>query len=417
MNPTLIDALSTLFRLQRWNFLPRVETWIESENVIYSVHLGLPLAKNSKDFPNNLLPHFIARCILKPLNKHFLTDVSYRVKLALNSLLKKENKEEDSAWEIMVDETAKKESCKLFSRRIKADLLPYMLGIPKEGELQTEEWEKIENLCKYVQLRTALQECETNFKVYQGYYKEYVVEIEDRIKNLCKNGEKASLFKQFDDAFETHNEPPKAAKNDDVKRFPGYFGVIRNLKYLRRWNRINRSVESSVLGHTYLVTLLTFIFLKMHSDFIKKYEIDEEKAILRALFHDVSEALTGDIISPVKSKIEEVLEIKWQDVERKVSHEFIQYIIPEQSHLKETIMPLGTNGLLEKLDDSEHYSDLSLVKDCDRMALVIECIFEKMAGSLAEEMASVYNDYLEDLQNSEWPYIREFSARLIIRYP
>lgn len=416
MKPTLVDALSTLFRLQRWNFLPRVETWIESENVAYSAHMGLILAINSHDFPDKLLPHFIARCILKPLNKHFLTDVSYRVKTALKDLKQKpeETSEIDDPWKELEDKTARDEAYNLFPRKIKADMLPYMLGIPKNGKLKPQEWKKIENLCRYVQLRTALQECETNNKVYQGYYKEYVDEINNSIKNLCENGEKASLFKQFDDVFRTHNEPPKDAKTD-VKRFPGYLGVIRNLKYLRRWNRINRSVESSVLGHTYLVTLLTLFFLKMHSDI--KERIDEEKTIFTALFHDVSEALTGDIISPVKSKIEEVLGINWQDIERKVSHELINDIIPEEFRFKRILMPLGTNGLLEELDDKEPHSYLSLVKDCDRMALLIECIFEIMAGSLSGEMASVYDDYLEALQNSEWPHIREFSSRLMVRYP
>jgi len=378
--------------------------------------MGIILATNSKDFPDKLRSHFIARSILKPLNKHFLTDISYRVKKALKDLKQKpgeEIMEIDDAWKKLVDKTAKEESCNLFPRKIRNNMVPYMLGNPSGGGLKNHEWKDIESLCKYVQFRTALQECETNNKVYPGYYKEYVDEIKSSIKEFCENGEKASLFRQLDDAFNQHNEPPQDAVTD-IKRFPGYLGVIRNLKYLRRWNRINRSVETSVLGHTYLVTLLTFIFLKMHSDMDIK--IVEEKSVLKALFHDVSEALTGDIISPVKSKIEKVLELKWQDVEGKVSHELIQKIIPEESLFKGNFQA-GTNGLLGELDDKEPHSYLSLVKDCDRMALVMECIFEKMAGSLVGEMASVYDDYLEDLQNSEWPHIREFSSRLIIRYP
>ncbi|MGA9108898.1 MAG: hypothetical protein ACLPSL_05660 [Smithella sp.] len=43
MKDTLVDAITSLFMIQRWNFLPRVETWVEAENVAYSAHIGFAL--------------------------------------------------------------------------------------------------------------------------------------------------------------------------------------------------------------------------------------------------------------------------------------------------------------------------------------------------------------------------------------
>ena len=78
---------------------------------------------------------------------------------------------------------------------------------------------------------------------------------------------------------------------------------------------------------------------------------------------------------------------------------------------------IDENHLLKDISDDEKDSVASLVKDCDRMALAIECIQEELVAKIPLEMSIVYPDYLEELQNSEWPYIREFAAKLATRYP
>lgn len=165
--PTLIDATMTLFMLQRWNSLPRVEIWYEAENVAYCAHMGLALGVCADEdvFPNYLLRHFLIRCLLKSLNKHTLSDVSYHVKETLGDLLKKDgdnNTEPDEFWRELTDKLAVKISRNLFPREIKFDLAPYLKGHPEKGDLKKKEWEKIECLCRYVQLKSAYQECETN---------------------------------------------------------------------------------------------------------------------------------------------------------------------------------------------------------------------------------------------------------------
>ena len=83
MKPMPTDAVSTLFTIQRWNFLLRVETWVEAENVAYFAHVGFVLAVETDGFSDEMRFAFLARTLLKALHKHKLSDVSYRVKKAL----------------------------------------------------------------------------------------------------------------------------------------------------------------------------------------------------------------------------------------------------------------------------------------------------------------------------------------------
>ena len=140
------------------------------------------------------------------------------------------------------------------------------------------------------------------------------------------------------------------------------------------------------------------------------------EALQRALFHDVPEALTGDIITPVKDIIKREYPTErdlWTSIETALAKNPIKKLIGISSNLSKYI---DKNHLLEDVSDKEKDSVSSLVKDCDRMALAIECIQEGFAAKIPLEMSRVYPDYLEELQNSEWPFIREFAAKLATRY-
>jgi|GEM_PF-2313844 len=57
-----------------------------------------------------------------------------------------------------------------------------------------------------------------------------------------------------------------------------------------------------------------------------------------------------------------------------------------------------------------------LVKDCDMLALVLECLLEKVSGRLVGEMVPACSKYLNDLQNSEWSHVREFCTRVSVEF-
>ncbi len=73
---------------------------------------------------------------------------------------------------------------------------------------------------------------------------------------------------------------------------------IEQLRFQTRWNQTPRVPKTSVLGHCFFVSVLTLLF--MHETGIKMCPKRIYNNFFSALFHDLPEAVTRDIISPVK---------------------------------------------------------------------------------------------------------------------
>lgn len=384
MQKSIIGALLTLSSLQRWNFLPRVETWSETENVAYITHIGYALGKQL-GFNEELLEHLLIRSILKSFNKHTLSDIPIHTR----ETLKKINKE---AWPEIVNKAARNTK-NIFPRKISNIIEQYLTYDGNysisTGDATTKR--TIEALLRYVQHKVAIDECDINKRVYEFKYDKIIVDLETMIRSL-----------------ENHEMYDK-----EFNQFKEYFWSIRNLRYIRRWNRTNRQVKISVLSHTFMVTFFAFLFAELSAHEIKKNNKGEKnfkyKAMLRALFHDFPESLTGDLITPAKNLIDEQAPGIIDDIEKA---------------LLKDIKDKAPNGVRIDIDTFDlcgkfkykPYSIDSLVKDCDRLALVIECVFEKYTGKIVGEMSKAYEEYLNDLLNSEWTHIREFCSHILVEF-
>ena len=377
MNDTLIAALESMLALQRWNFLPRIETWVEAENATYVTHLAYAIGR-TRGMPMPQVSTLLVRSLLKSLNKHYMTDINVTVR----EKLKEKN---GKAWTRLVDETARK-AAGLFPRKIGAQILPYLTDAPsytipgqakKAGDIKA-----VEEIVKYAQLKVALQECKTNARIYEADYRKIVADLDARIAAIPH-------AREYDALAGTHAE---------------YFQTICRMRHLRRWNRINRIVSSTVLGHTYLVAALSITFALLAEK--RQGDVDAflYRCILRALFHDVPESLTGDIITPVKEVIAKEDDLLLEQVEEDLAKEFIASAPPDVRK------DLVTYNLLADWSDDGVYSADSLVWDCDRLALLLECLYERKAGVRTPEIATAFARYYQEIEKSEWSALREFAS-------
>lgn len=375
MKDSVIAALESMLALQRWNCLPRLETWVEAENAAYVTHLAYAIGRAS-GLTQEQLTCLLQRALLKSLNKHFMTDINVVVREKMKIM-------NPGAWTALVDGMATKTSG-LFPRRIAGDLNPYLTDeatytIPGSKK-KNKNISVVEDIVKYAQLKAAIDECATNAQVYKDHYDKTQKELTERLAGITR-------ARAYEKILSDHGE---------------YFTTIRRLKYLRRWNRINRLVPSTVLGHTYLVAVLSVMFGLMPESEHKENGQFLYLSILRGLFHDVPESLTGDIITPVKDVIAKADDKLLGQVESDLMTEFIN---AAPSGVKEDITEYG---LIAELSSGEVFSSDSLVKDCDRMALVLECVFERASGVKTPEIESAYVRYCQELGNSEWTAVRDF---------
>lgn len=101
--------------------------------------------------------------------------------------------------------------------------------------------------------------------------------------------------------------------NSDIQKFLDLRGVqllitrqkpfeflmkIEQLRFQTRWNQTPRVPATSVLGHCFFVAILTLLFLDQSGTNVCPKRLYND--YFSALFHDLPESVTRDIISPVK---------------------------------------------------------------------------------------------------------------------
>ena len=96
---------------------------------------------------------------------------------------------------------------------------------------------------------------------------------------------------------------------------------IEQLRFQCRWNQTPRIPHTSVLGHCYFVAVLTLL-LELDSG-MKPCERRMFNNFFSALFHDLPEAVTRDIISPVKQATDELPQIVKQIEDEIVNKELV----------------------------------------------------------------------------------------------
>ncbi|MGN0740948.1 MAG: HD domain-containing protein [Treponema sp.] len=96
---------------------------------------------------------------------------------------------------------------------------------------------------------------------------------------------------------------------------------IEQLRFQRRWNQTPRIPNTSVLGHSYFVAVMQFLLSRETKTSFSEKRIFNN--FFSALFHDLPEAVTRDIISPVKQATDELPSIVKHIEDEIVSKELV----------------------------------------------------------------------------------------------
>jgi len=95
-------------------------------------------------------------------------------------------------------------------------------------------------------------------------------------------------------------ELPSLSILRNTPKYQTYLSHIFRLSSSLRWNQYSRKIPISVMSHTALICYLTYIIGMFDTKNTPEYMLE---MLLRALYHDVPEVITGDIISPTKKAV------------------------------------------------------------------------------------------------------------------
>ncbi len=191
-----------------------------------------------------------------------------------------------------------------------------------------------------------------------------------------------------------------------------FLSLIGKLRYQQRWAKAVRMPQTYVMGHMLVVAILSYFMTLELENPCKKRLVNN---FLAGLFHDVPEALTRDIVSPIKKSVEGLGEIL-NEIENEQMRKVVYPMLPKEWHPEieyftndEFTSKIVLNGecvsstsdeINEKYNDDKYNPiDGQIIRGCDHLSAFIEAFMSLSYGVKSEPMVSGYEHLKEEYQN------------------
>ena len=377
INPRIIDYIFSSASIQRWNDYPRMVELVELDKQAHKFIIAYFIAKLEKDINYT---HLIEAGIFEFLRRVVVTDIRPDV---FRKALQKKSREINS-WVI-------------------SKLALSLKDIDNGTFLQKFE-EYLNNPDIYKKERFILKAASylaTRWEfsiVYQT--SQFLNDIEDV---------KKSVEEEIEDYYELIGVR-KIALN---KKFGKIIDLSGRLRFQKRWAQTPRIPETSVLGHMLTVAIFGYFFSLEVNACDKRLQNN----FFTALFHDLPEALTRDIITPVKYCVDELSEIIAEyEIEKieddilpnvpEILHEEFSYILGLYDGIKEEFTnKIKQNGKIEVVEDISKYNldkyeaiDGIALKQCDKLSAFVEASLSISHGIKSKELISGKKEILKGLK-------------------
>ncbi|MDR2698473.1 MAG: HD domain-containing protein [Candidatus Methanoplasma sp.] len=171
--------------------------------------------------------------------------------------------------------------------------------------------------------------------------------------------------KEIDEQILQHMDLIGVKKQMDDENTFDFIDLIGQLRFQQRWARTPRIPKTTVLGHSLLVADMIFL-----NDFDTKADNRQMyNNYYTALFHDLPEVLTKDVISPIKANVDGLAHLL-ESYERELVQSKIMPLIPGSWHEEIEFMVFEPftdidNGRFGRRTGKD-------IKSCDLMAAYIE---------------------------------------------
>ncbi|NTV53604.1 MAG: HD domain-containing protein [Candidatus Firestonebacteria bacterium] len=177
-----------------------------------------------------------------------------------------------------------------------------------------------------------------------------------------------------------HNQLASMRILSDHVRFQKFINLCGQLRFQIRWSRIHRVPRTSVLGHMLFVAIISYLFSRS----VDAPDRQAANNYFTGLFHDLPEALTRDIISPVKRSVPGL-----DHMIKAYEHEEMQKVyqlLPDDPRWQKELALFTEHEFEDVSENGEILRDGQLVQAADKFAAFIEAYEAIRNGSPSQEL-------------------------------
>jgi putative hydrolase of HD superfamily len=377
INPKLIDIIFSAASIQRWNDYPRMVELVELDKQAHKFIISFFIAKLEK---NINYTHLIEAGIFEFFRRVVVTDIRPDV---FRKALKQKTTE--------------------INKWVVKKLSPILEDI-QGGSFLTKFEQYLCDESMYKNERFILQAASylsTKWEfgiVYQT--SQFLNDIDD-------------VKKAVDEEIEDYYELLGVRKIALNKKLSKLIDLSGRLRFQKRWAQTPRIPETSVLGHMLTVAFFSYFYSLKINACNKRLQNN----FWTSLFHDLPEALTRDIISPVKYSVNELADIiaeyeilKIDDdimplVPNNIKDEFSYLLGIFDGKKDEFANKIIKNNQILVVDNLSKYNDDKFepidgiaLKQCDKLSAFVEASLSISHGIKSKELIKGKKEILNGLK-------------------
>ena len=186
---------------------------------------------------------------------------------------------------------------------------------------------------------------------------------------------------------------------DSMDKNSHFFAYLSRMKFIQRWGLMRNIRAENIQEHSLQVAMIAH-GLALIRNRLFAGELDPERVMTLAVFHEVGEVITGDLASPIKYFNPEIKRA-YGEIEEVASQKLCDMI---PAGLRGDYRPL----LFREEADVENWK---LVKAADKICAYVKCLEELKAGN--QEFSKAKKAVEQDIEGLGLPEVRYFMERFV----
>lgn len=175
-----------------------------------------------------------------------------------------------------------------------------------------------------------------------------------------------------------------------------FYAYLSRLRWIKRWGLKRNAHEENVMEHSWEVAVIAHTLALIKNRYFEG-NLDANAIATAALYHDITEVITGDLPTPIKYHSPGILGA-YKQIEQQAEQELLG-LLPDA--LQPDYQALISHDQLP----TEHQM---IIKAADKISAYLKCQAEMKAGNTEFEMAA--KQLSDDIQSMEQPEVLFFMA-------
>ncbi len=177
-----------------------------------------------------------------------------------------------------------------------------------------------------------------------------------------------------------------------------FYAYLNRMKYIKRWSLMRSTVNENIMEHSEQVAQIAHA-LAMISNKFYGGNVNTDRCVTLAVFHECSEVITGDLPTPIKYYNNDI-KVAYKDIEAIANNKLLT-MLPEEFRL----------DYEEIIDADESTMEYKLSKAADKISAYVKCLEELKSGN--KEFQKAEKSIKKELENSPLPEVKYFMEHFI----